>query len=179
MSGGALILLALAIPIGGALLLWVVGRTPFLRNEVSLVTSCGLLAAVAALIFVVLPRQADALNALLLGESEARHLGIAVDRIKRQLVLLTAAGVGVSVAVAGAITFVGLVVPHIVRMLIGPDHRWLLPASALAGAILLLVADTLARVVVAPTELPVGLLTALLGAPFFISLLRRRREYGL
>ncbi|MES1947646.1 ABC transporter permease [Salinisphaera sp. C84B14] len=138
-----------------------------------------IVAAVAALIFVVLPRQADALNALLLGESEARHLGIAVDRIKRQLVLLTAAGVGVSVAVAGAITFVGLVVPHIVRMLIGPDHRWLLPASALAGAILLLVADTLARVVVAPTELPVGLLTALLGAPFFISLLRRRREYGL
>ena len=138
-----------------------------------------IVAAVAGLIFVVLPRQADALNALLLGESEARHLGIAVDRIKRQLVLLTAAGVGVSVAVAGAITFVGLVVPHIVRMLIGPDHRWLLPASALAGAILLLVADTLARVVVAPTELPVGLLTALLGAPFFISLLRRRREYGL
>ena len=84
-----------------------------------------------------------------------------------------------SVAVAGAITFVGLVVPHIVRMLIGPDHRWLLPASAMAGAILLLVADTLARVVIAPAELPVGLLSALLGAPFFISLLRRRREYGL
>ena len=138
-----------------------------------------IVAGVSALIFAVLPRQADALNALLLGESEARHLGIAVDRIKRRLVLLTAAGVGVSVAVAGAITFVGLVVPHIVRMLIGPDHRWLLPASALAGAILLLVADTLARVVVAPTELPVGLLTALLGAPFFISLLRRRREYGI
>ena len=138
-----------------------------------------IVAGVSALVFWVLPRQADALNALLLGESEARHLGIAVDRIKRRLVLLTAAGVGVSVAVAGAITFVGLVVPHIVRMLIGPDHRWLLPAAALAGAILLLVADTLARIVVAPTELPVGLLTALLGAPFFISLLRRRREYGL
>ena len=138
-----------------------------------------IVAGVSAIIFFVLPRQANALNALLLGESEARHLGIAVDRIKRRLVLLTAAGVGVSVAVAGAITFVGLVVPHIVRMLIGPDHRWLLPASALAGAILLLIADTLARIVVAPTELPVGLLTALLGAPFFISLLRRRREYGL
>ena len=138
-----------------------------------------IVAGVSAFIFFVLPRQANALNALLLGESEARHLGIAVDRIKRRLVLLTAAGVGVSVAVAGAITFVGLVVPHIVRMLIGPDHRWLLPASALAGAILLLIADTLARIVVAPTELPVGLLTALLGAPFFISLLRRRREYGL
>lgn len=136
-------------------------------------------AGVALVVFAVVPAQARALNALLLGESEARHLGVAVDAVKRRLVLIVAAGVGVSVAVAGAIAFVGLVVPHIVRLLIGPDHRWLLPASALAGAILLLVADTLARIVIAPTELPVGLLTALLGAPFFISLLRRRREYDL
>ncbi len=136
-------------------------------------------AFVGAIVFSVLPAQARALNALLLGESEARHLGVAVDTVKRRLVLIAAAGVGVSVAVAGAIAFVGLVVPHIVRLLIGPDHRWLLPASALAGAILLLVADTLARIVIAPTELPVGLLTALLGAPFFISLLRRRGEYDL
>jgi len=136
-------------------------------------------ASVALIVFTVVPAQARALNALLLGESEARHLGVAVDAVKRRLVLIVAAGVGVSVAVAGAIAFVGLVVPHIVRLLIGPDHRWLLPASALAGAILLLVADTLARIVIAPTELPVGLLTALLGAPFFISLLRRRREYDL
>lgn len=136
-------------------------------------------AGVALVAFAVVPAQARALNALLLGESEARHLGVAVDAVKRRLVLIVAAGVGVSVAVAGAIAFVGLVVPHIVRLLIGPDHRWLLPASALAGAILLLIADTLARIVIAPTELPVGLLTALLGAPFFISLLRRRREYDL
>lgn len=136
-------------------------------------------AAVAALVFAVLPAQARALNALLLGESEARHLGFAVDGLKRRLILVTAAGVGVAVAVAGVIAFVGLVVPHVVRLLIGPDHRALLPASALAGALLLLVADTLARVVVAPTELPVGLLTALLGAPFFISLLRQRRDYGM
>lgn len=136
-------------------------------------------AAVALVVFAVLPTQARALNALLLGESEARHLGVAVDAVKRRLVLVAAAGVGVSVAVAGAIAFVGLVVPHIVRLLIGPDHRWLLPASALAGAILLLLADTLARIVIAPTELPVGLLTALLGAPFFISLLHRRGEYDL
>lgn len=135
--------------------------------------------SVALVILMVLPRQAHALNALLLGESEARHLGVPVDRVKRRLVLMAAAGVGVSVAVAGAIAFVGLVVPHIVRLLIGPDHRRLLPGSAMGGAILLLVADTLARTVVAPTELPVGLLTALLGAPFFISLLRQRREYGM
>lgn len=139
----------------------------------------GIVGVIAAIVLIALPRQAGALNALLLGESEARHLGIPVNAVKRRLILLTAAGVGVSVAVAGAITFVGLVVPHIVRMLIGPDHRWLLPASALAGAVLLLWADILARTLVAPTELPVGLLTALLGAPFFISLLRRRHEYGM
>lgn len=138
-----------------------------------------IITTISVVVLAVLPTQARALNALLLGESEARHLGVAVDKVKRRLVLLAAAGVGVSVAVAGAIAFVGLVVPHIVRMIIGPDHRWLLPASALAGAVLLLWADTLARIVVAPTELPVGLLTALLGAPFFISLLRHRHEYGM
>ena len=82
-------------------------------------------------------------------------------------------------ALAGSIAFVGLVIPHIIRLLIGPDHRWLLPMSALGGAILLLLADTLARTLFAPIELPVGLVTALLGAPFFISLLRRRHDYGM
>lgn len=134
---------------------------------------------ISVLVLGVLPTQARALNALLLGESEARHLGVAVERVKRSLILLVAAGVGVSVAVAGAIAFVGLVVPHIVRLIMGPDHRWLLPASALAGAALLLWADILARILVAPAQLPVGLLTSLLGAPFFISLLRRRHEYGM
>lgn len=138
-----------------------------------------IIAGVAALVIGVLPTQARVLNALLLGESEARHLGFAVDRSKRWLIGLVAAGVGVSVALAGAIAFVGLVVPHMVRLLIGPDHRALLPASALAGAILLLWADTLARIVVAPTELPVGLITALIGAPFFIVLLRSTRDYGV
>lgn len=133
------------------------------------------IAAVAVLLLVVLlPREGRALNALLLGESEARHLGVAVDRVKRRLILLTAMGVGVSVAVAGTIAFVGLMVPHIVRLLIGPDHRFLIPASALAGMILLVAADAVARVVVAPAELPAGILTALLGAPFFFFLLARR-----
>lgn len=138
-----------------------------------------ILAFVAGAVLGVLPTQARALNALLLGESEARHLGFAVNRTKRWLIGLVAVGVGVSVALAGAIAFVGLVVPHIIRLIIGPDHRALLPASALAGAILLLWADTLARIVVAPTELPVGLITALVGAPFFIILLRSTRDYGL
>ena len=135
-----------------------------------------MVAAVAALLVALFPRDSRALNALLLGESEARHLGIDVQRVKRRLIVLTALGIGTSVAMAGMIGFVGLVVPHAVRLLIGPDHRWLLPGSALAGAILLIIADSLARVVVAPTELPTGILTALLGAPFFIALLMQRRR---
>jgi len=131
------------------------------------------------LIMCLLPRYSTALNALLLGESEARHLGIAVQKTKVRIVLLVAMGVAVSVSLAGSIAFVGLVIPHIIRLLIGPDHRWLLPMSALGGAILLLLADTVARTVFAPIELPVGLVTALLGAPFFISLLRQRHDYGM
>ena len=134
-----------------------------------------IMAAVSALLLVVLPSQAKSLNALLLGESEARHLGIDVQTIKRKLIFLTALGVGVSVALAGLIGFVGLIVPHMIRLLIGPDHRWLLPATALAGASLLIIADSIARVVVLPTELPTGILTALLGAPFFVALLIRQR----
>jgi iron complex transport system permease protein len=135
------------------------------------------IAGLATLMLIVfLPRQSRALNALLLGESEARHLGINVERVKRRIILLTALGVGAAVAVAGTISFVGLIVPHIIRMLIGPDHRFLIPGTALAGAILLVLADGFARVLVAPAELPAGILTALLGAPFFFSLLVQRRH---
>ncbi len=122
-----------------------------------------------------LPRRAKALNALLLGESEARHLGFDVERVKRELVICSALGVGAAVAAAGLIGFVGLVVPHLMRLLVGPDHRLLLPASALAGASLLLLADVAARLVIAPAELPIGIVTALLGAPFFLYLLLRER----
>ncbi len=122
-----------------------------------------------------LPKRAKALNALLLGESEARHLGFEVERVKRELVFCTALGVGAAVAAAGMIGFIGLVVPHLVRLLVGPDHRVLLPASALAGAALLLFADVLARMVLAPAELPIGIVTALIGAPFFLYLLLRGR----
>lgn len=122
-----------------------------------------------------LPRRARALNALLLGESEARHLGFAVERVKGELVLCTALGVGAAVAAAGMIGFIGLVVPHLIRLLVGPDHRVLLPASALAGASLLLLADLAARLTLAPAELPIGIVTALIGAPFFLYLLLRGR----
>lgn len=128
---------------------------------------------VTLLVVAWLPRRAAALNALLLGESEARHLGFDVERLKRELVFCTALGVGAAVAAAGLIGFVGLVVPHVLRLLVGPDHRVLLPASALAGASLLLLADLGARIVLAPVELPIGIVTALLGAPFFLFLLLR------
>ena len=135
------------------------------------------LAVVAILVLSLFPRESKSLNALLLGESEARHLGIDVQKVKRKLILLTTLGIGTAVAIGGMIGFVGLIVPHIVRLLIGPDHRWLLPASALAGGVLLLLADTIARIIIAPTELPTGILTAILGAPFFIMLLvQQRRE---
>lgn len=130
---------------------------------------------VTTLVALWLPRRARALNALLLGESEARHLGFDVERLKRELVLCTALGVGAAVAAAGMIGFIGLVVPHLVRLLVGPDHRVLLPASLLAGASLLLFSDLLARMLLAPAELPIGIITALLGAPFFLYLLLRGR----
>ncbi|MGB0669436.1 MAG: FecCD family ABC transporter permease [Porticoccaceae bacterium] len=135
-----------------------------------------IMGSVALLLMGLFPRDSKALNALLLGESEARHLGIDVQRVKRRLIVLTALGVGVSVALAGLVGFVGLIMPHIVRLAIGPDHRWLVPASALAGATLLVIADSLARIVVIPAELPTGILTALLGAPFFVALLLQQRK---
>ncbi len=135
-----------------------------------------IMGAVAILLMLLFPRDSKALNALLLGESEARHLGIDVQQVKRRLIVLTALGVGVSVALAGLVGFVGLIMPHIVRLAIGPDHRWLVPASALAGATLLVIADSLARIVVIPAELPTGILTALLGAPFFVALLLQQRK---
>lgn len=120
-----------------------------------------------------LPLMARALNALTLGESNAAHLGIPVTAVKWTVVGLVALGVGAGVAVAGTIGFVGLVVPHLMRLLTGPNHATLLPASALAGATLLVLADLLSRTAVMPSELPIGIVTALLGAPFFLYLLRQ------
>jgi len=134
---------------------------------------------VCLVIFACLPKQYAALNALLLGESEARHLGIDVHAVKKRIIIIVAAGVGTSVALAGTISFIGLVIPHIVRIFVGPNHRYLIPLSACAGAVLLLIADAFARSIIAPTELPVGLMTAVIGAPVFISLLRQRHRYGM
>ena len=139
-----------------------------------------LVAFAAGVICLYLPGQSAPLNALLLGESEARHLGVDVERLKRRVILITALGVGIAVATSGIVAFVGLMVPHWVRLLIGPDHRHLIPSALLLGALFMVVADTLARVLFLPAELPTGVLTALLGAPFFVSLLiqQRRHRYG-
>lgn len=116
------------------------------------------------------------LNLLQLGEEDAHYMGIDVRRTQRQLLVLRALLVGAAVSVSGIIGFVGLVVPHMMRFCLGSDHRWMLPGSALAGAILLLLADTLARTIVAPAEMPVGLLTSLLGGPWFLWLILRQQR---
>jgi len=113
------------------------------------------------------------LNVLLLGEEEAAHLGVDVARVETIVYLLASLLTGMAVSVSGAIGYLGLLVPHLGRMLVGNDHRTLLPTAALGGAIILVLSDTLARTVVAPAELPVGAVTAVAGAPVFIYLLRR------
>ena len=124
---------------------------------------------------LILPLYAPALNALLLGDAEAGHLGFQLEKIKRIMFLLVAMIVGASVAASGVIGFVGLVVPHLIRQIQGSDYRRLIPSSALLGASLLLAADLLARTMVSPAEMPIGIITAVLGGPFFIFLLIRRK----
>jgi iron complex transport system permease protein len=153
----------------------------FLFGRIS-VTSWGQIAVIAPLVIggiIVARFFAFHLNAFSLGEEGAAHLGIEVERDKILILglgsLLTAAAVSIS----GLVGFVGLVVPHAVRLSLGPDHRLLLPASALAGGAFVVIADLLARTLMAPTEIPVGIITAIIGAPFFIYLLRHtRREYA-
>ncbi len=119
--------------------------------------------------------QARALNVLTLGEETARSLGVEVERVKRWIFVLSALMTGAAVSVSGLIGFVGMVVPHAVRMVLGADHRIVMPASALIGGLFLMVADTVARTALAPAEIPVGVVTALVGGPFFIYLLVARR----
>jgi iron complex transport system permease protein len=123
---------------------------------------------------LVIWRLASALNLLQLGEEEAHYLGIDVRLVQRVLLLCSALLVAAAVAVSGVIGFIGLVVPHLMRMWLGSDHRAVIPGSVLAGAFLLLIADTAARTLVAPAEMPVGLLTSILGAPWFLWLIFRR-----
>ncbi len=140
----------------------VLGITPFIM--------------LGALLSVIYGRD---LNLMLLGEERAAQLGLEVERFKWVMIVTASLTVGAAVSVSGIIGFVGLITPHIVRLLTGPDHRFLVPGSLLGGGLFLVLADTLARTVIAPNELPVGIVTAFFGAPFFIYLLRRKkREVG-
>lgn len=130
----------------------------------------------SVLVLAILMHKAQLLNVLTLGEETARSLGVNTERVKKQLFVLTALLTGAIVSVSGMIGFVGMVVPHAVRLLIGSDHRLLLPASALVGGMFLAVADTIARTIMAPAEIPVGIVTALVGGPFFLYLLLWRKD---
>jgi iron complex transport system permease protein len=153
----------------------------FLMGHIS-VTSWGQIAIIAPLVIGGIMGArffASHLNAFSLGEEGAAYLGIDIERDKILVLALGSLLTAAAVSISGLIGFVGLVVPHAVRLRLGPDHRLLLPASALAGATFLVIADLLARVLLAPVEIPVGVITAIIGAPFFIYLLRHtRREYA-
>ena len=151
------------------------GMAFWLMGDLSVVTDTQLqvLGPIVVLGFLVLYAFAKDLNVLLLGEEEAAHLGVNVTRVQTVVYLLASVLTGVAVALSGAIGYLALLVPHLARMLVGSDHRTLLPAAALGGSIVLVLSDTLARTVVAPSELPVGAVTAVAGAPVFIYLLRR------
>lgn len=153
----------------------------FLMGHIS-VTGWGQIAVTAPIIIggILAARLfAFHLNALSLGEEGAAHLGVEVERDKMIILSLGSLLTAAAVSISGLVGFVGLVIPHVVRLIIGPDNRLLIPASALGGAIFLVIADLLARTILAPTEIPVGVITAIIGGPFFLYLLRSsRKEYA-
>ena len=152
-------------------LFWMVGGLDYRRWEHVLMAAVPVLGGIG--IMWTLARH---LNILVLGETEARAVGMAVMPFRLGLLFLASLVTATSVCVSGSIGFVGLVVPHMMRMIVGPDHRVLIPTSALAGAFLLVLCDTVGRMVVEPTEIRVGIMTALLGTPYFLYLLRRMQD---
>lgn len=136
----------------------------------------GILAVVIGVCYIVLLPKGKALNAMMLGEKDAEHLGIPVERIKKQIVILTALMIGTCVAFAGTISFVGLIVPYILRLIFRSNYHIILPLSAVFGSILLLTADTISRTMAPPSEIPIGILTAFMGAPIFIIILIKSRK---
>ena len=150
---------------------WLMGSLgPIDYSSLTLLLGCLLLAMGA------IYRQARSLNLLVLGEEVAMQLGMEGERVKRLVFVMASLLTGVAVAFSGSIGFVGLIVPHIARILFGPDNRLLIPAAALVGASFLVTADAMARIIVSPAEVPVGVITAFCGAPFFIYLLRKQQR---
>ncbi len=150
---------------------WTLGSFGGLNQNKVFVLLC-----LASLLFISMRWNAKQLNLITLGEYEAMHLGVSVEKLKRRMILLVSLCVGVAVAFCGVIGFIGLVIPHIVRLLVGSNHEWTVPYVALIGAVVMVLADMISRTVVLPSELPVGIVTAILGAPFFIHLLRKNQR---
>ncbi len=132
-----------------------------------------IIAVVAVFVFLIALRYARQLNLLMLGEEEAMYAGVEVEKLKKRIMLLNTAMISVTTAFVGVIGFMGLIVPHLVRMMLGSNHRLVLPASMIVGAVLLTVADMGARLLLAPAEIPIGIITSLVGAPVFVILLKR------
>jgi len=128
---------------------------------------------------IVIAIYARDLNLLALGEDAARHLGVDLEKMKKVLLISSAFVTAAAVSISGLIAFIGLIIPHLTRLLIGPDHRVLIPASVFMGASFLIICDSLARIVVSPAELPVGVITAMCGGPFFLYLMRRKKKTGI
>lgn len=156
---------------GTRIFLWLIGNLSAVRSDIAWLVAVFLALGLACAIPL-----ARGLNALALGEESALQLGIDVERLRRVLLVATSLMVGAAVAVAGLVGFVGLIVPHLLRLALGPDHRQLVPAAALAGGAFLVVCDALARTVLPGRELPVGAITALAGGPLFLALLRRQGQ---
>ena len=151
-------------------LLWSMGNLELVETKLAITVTVLIFLGGAALYY-----HAQAFNLFSLGEESAAQLGVEVERVKKIAFVLASLIAGAAVSACGIIGFVGLIVPHMVRMTIGADHRILMPTSALAGASFLIAADTIARTITAPAEIPVGVVTAICGGPFFIYLLRRKK----
>jgi iron complex transport system permease protein len=155
--------------------LWTMGGIDISRFQQLVFTGPCVLVGVG-LATIMAPR----LDVILLGEEQATHLGVRVERVKVIAIVLGSLLTGLAVALAGVVAFVGLVVPHAARLIFGPSHRTLVPAAAIGGAVFVVLVDLIARTVEAPTEIPLGIMTAVVGAPFFLHLLRRtRRTYDM
>ncbi len=171
---GSVLMFIVSIPSAGdlhSILWWLLGNLQIFDGSLLLAVSL----VVAAGLLIVIP-PARALNVMTLGDEPAAHLGLDVTRTRRLLFIVTSLMTGATVAACGLIGFVGLIVPHTVRLAIGPDHRRLIPISAIGGAAFLVSADSLARTLLAPQEIPIGIITTLVGGPVFLSLLRRRKQ---
>lgn len=150
---------------------WLLGNLQIF--EFRLLFSIALVVVIGVILSLIFFRE---LNAISLGEEEALHLGVDIERVKRALFLIASLITGAIVSVTGMIGFIGLIVPHFMRLIVGPNHKMLIPSSFLAGGIFLVICDAISRIILSPSEVPIGVITAVLGGPFFISLLRKKSK---